>query len=487
MVPQPATFFADLGELVDVANSGGGLPAVHRMVELAASTLGAAGSSFAEYGGSGGRIIAAFGRSEWAVGRPVDLGNTALAEVMARGEVVEATADEMSTELAGYLHGNRLSRMLAARTELNGRLVGSLHAFFEDPGPAGTFERAAIAFFAKAVGHLYADGRGLPVYAESSGAPSVADAVAVVGADGRVRSWNAAAEVVTGFPAAAVVGREPPVRIPSSGRMLEHRLDGRWVQLATMELPGGDRLVTMRDVTEAHRREQARDLFVAVASHELRTPVTVIKGYADTLVDHWGELDEGGRRDAAVRIGQRAGELARLVDRLLSGMGEVSVLTGPPVLDPFDLGHALRSAVRDLPGELRLSARLEVPAALPAALGERLTIRTVLTELVTNAVKYSNPGTPVEITGIADARTTGFRVADRGIGLRPEHVERAFERFWQAESGNQRRNGGVGLGLYLVRSIIERQNGWVSLRPRERGGTVAEVRLPRADQGLGEA
>jgi two-component system phosphate regulon sensor histidine kinase PhoR len=81
----------------------------------------------------------------------------------------------------------------------------------------------------------------------------------------------------------------------------------------------------------------------------------------------------------------------------------------------------------------------------------------------------------------------GFRVADRGIGVMAEHVERAFERFWQAETGDHRRYGGVGLGLYLVRQIVERQNGWVSLRPRERGGTVAEVRLRRADLGPGEA
>ena len=72
-----------------------------------------------------------------------------------------------------------------------------------------------------------------------------------------------------------------------------------------------------------------------------------------------------------------------------------------------------------------------------------------------------------------------FRVSDRGIGIRPEHVERAFERFWQGESGDRRRYRGVGLGLYLVRRIVERQNGWVSLRPRDGGGTVAEVRLPR--------
>jgi signal transduction histidine kinase len=131
--------------------------------------------------------------------------------------------------------------------------------------------------------------------------------------------------------------------------------------------------------------------------------------------------------------------------------------------------------------EASLRARLIVhlPASLPKAYGDRSTLGTVLTELITNAAKYSSA--QVEVSAGADEQTVLFRVADRGIGIAPGHVERAFERYWQADSGDQREFTGVGLGLYLVRRIVERQHGWVYLRPRERGGTVAEVRLPRAD------
>jgi K+-sensing histidine kinase KdpD len=76
-----------------------------------------------------------------------------------------------------------------------------------------------------------------------------------------------------------------------------------------------------------------------------------------------------------------------------------------------------------------------------------------------------------------------LRVCDRSVGIDPAYVERAFERFWRAPDSDPRT--GVGLGLYLVRRMVERQHGWVSLRPREGGGTVAEVRLPRADAVVG--
>jgi signal transduction histidine kinase len=106
---------------------------------------------------------------------------------------------------------------------------------------------------------------------------------------------------------------------------------------------------------------------------------------------------------------------------------------------------------------------------------------TVLAELVSNAAKYSPDGGEIAVTAGHDATTVVFRVADRGIGVPPDDVERVFDRFWQAEIGDQRRFGGVGLGLYIVRRLIDRQNGWVALRPRPGGGTVVEVRLPRAD------
>jgi len=489
-MPEMEGFFAELTALTDMVNAGdSGLPALQHLVELTQHTVGAIGASFAEYGPGGGRVIAASGISTWAIGRPVDPVDPFFTGILRQGRVMEAAIDELPVDLRMHMRGRGASRMLAARAEHTGQLVGTLHAYRAEDSAATPAQRSAISFFAALAVHLYGDNRGLPLYGDGPTVASLADALAVIGPDGRVRSWNQAAAVLTGRAAASVLDRPFPLPVPRTGQLLEHGLpDGRWLALLATELPASDaRVITMREVTEAHRREQSRELFAAVTSHELRTPVTVIKGYADTLADHWDSIDDTGRRDAALRLRQRADELARLVERLLAAVGEHPVTATPAAPVPFDLGDALRTAVSELPTDLRKAVRVDLPDALPKVFGDRAGIATVLSELVTNAVRYSPPGRPVDVTAVVDARSVGFRVADRGVGIRPEHVERAFERFWQAEVGDHRRYGGVGLGLYLVRQIIERQNGWVSLRPHERGGTVAEVRLRRADVGPGEA
>jgi two-component system phosphate regulon sensor histidine kinase PhoR len=269
---------------------------------------------------------------------------------------------------------------------------------------------------------------------------------------------------------------------------LAARLAGRLYLAAGEPVPdGADPAPAAREVAEARAREQARELFVATTSHELRTPVTVVRGYAETLDRRWEQLDDPTRRDLVRAIRQRTERLAVLVDRLLLGgddEAKVDALLAPA---PFDLGARLRLAAGRLSEELTGRLVVDVPERLPTAVGDAGSVATVLTELVQNAHKYSPDGGEITVTAGADEATVYFRVTDRGIGVQAEHVERAFERFWQAEGSDRRRFGGLGLGLYLVRRLVERQHGWVSLRPAEPGGTVAEVRLPRAGVASGEA
>ncbi|GLZ81324.1 hypothetical protein Afil01_61310 [Actinorhabdospora filicis] len=218
----------------------------------------------------------------------------------------------------------------------------------------------------------------------------------------------------------------------------------------------------------------AEELFIAAAGHELRTPATVIKGYADTLRYRWDRLDDDARREAVEVIAARADALAALADRILDG----DLGTGGELRD-FDLAEAVRGAVATLPADL--AVRLHVTLSPGSvAFGDPGSLPLVLGELATNAGRYSPKGTPIEILATSAGPTACLQVSDRGDGLTPEQARLAFRRFWRADRGDGGRYGGVGLGLYLVRQIVERQHGWVTLAPRRGGGTVVEVRWPRA-------
>ncbi|MEJ3742420.1 ATP-binding protein [Actinomycetes bacterium KLBMP 9797] len=481
--PDYAALIAGQAIVIEMTNAGdSGLPALTHLLHLAARALGATGMSFAEYGPAGGRIVAATGSAEWALGRPVDTADPTIARLLAGPRTQSLPVAALDRTLAEQMSGRGLHRFLYARTELRGMVIGGLHAYYPDAdSEVGTEHHTLMSYLATCVAHMYGDLAGLPVHGDGPVVAALADGLAIIDRDLTVRLWNPAAEHVTGLPAEKIINQRLPFPVPPSGQILDHRMsDGRWLKITSGELPGAfeSQVVTFRDATDQHRREHDRDLFVAVTSHELRTPVTVIKGYADTLCNHWESLPEPDRREAARVIGLRAGELARLVDRLLSAAND-GVPVGGAAPMPFDLVEALRAAVTTLPADLRRRLTVDLPPDLPKAFGDRTSLATLLTELATNAEKYSNPGTPIEMTAESDERTVVFRVSDRGIGVRPEHVERAFDRFWQGEQGDRRRYPGTGLGLFLVRRIVERQNGWVSLRPREGGGTVAEVRLPR--------
>lgn len=487
-VPDYAGLIAGHTAVIEMLNAGKGvLPALNHLLGVAQRTLRAGGITFTEYGLGGGRIIAATEGCEWAIGWPVDPTHPATARLLAGPRHFEGHVDALAPDLAHRLQGRGLRRVLVVRAEIAGPLVGTLNAYYSDPdGHADDELRTILSYVASCFAHLYGDQAGLPGRGDAPVISALADGLAIVDRNGTVLLWNAAAEQVTGAPAAKVLGQQLPFPAPPSGQVTDHRMpDGRWLRVTAEDLPGAaeSRVVTFRDSTEQHRRDRDRDLFFAVTSHELRSPVTVIKGYADTLTNHWESLADPARREAVRVLGQRAGELARLVDRLLSSASDAEAVDRSPAT-PFDLIDGLRVAVAALPAELRRRLRAELPGELPKALGDRASLATVLTELATNAHKYSALGREIELTAGADERSVFFCVSDRGTGVRPEHVERAFDRFWQGESGDRRRYPGAGLGLFLVRRIVERQSGWVSLRPREGGGTVVEVRLPRGDVTL---
>ncbi|MCW3843525.1 PAS domain-containing protein, partial [Micromonospora yasonensis] len=296
-------------DVIAMINAGGsGLSVLTRLLRVVQPAVGAAGLVWVEFAPTGGRVIAATGSAEFVVGRPLPATDPATVCLLSGPPVREVRVDAIPGALAVEVAGRGLCRMIVARAEIGGLTVGSLHALYPEGDPLDASQRAVIGYVAACIGHMYGDQTGLPVHGDGPVVAALADGLAVVDRKHRVRLWNPAAAQVTGRPASEALSRPLPFPLPPSGQVLDHRLpDGRWLRITAGELPGpgGLRVVTFRDITDQQRRDHDQDLFVAVTSHELRTPVTVIKGYADTLTDHWGSLSDDDRRQAAIIIGQR--------------------------------------------------------------------------------------------------------------------------------------------------------------------------------------
>jgi signal transduction histidine kinase len=253
--------------------------------------------------------------------------------------------------------------------------------------------------------------------------------------------------------------------------------------LCTALADSDERVIDFRDVTAAKELEEAKDLFLATTSHELRTPITVVQGFASTLAQRWEQLTDADRRSAVQTIAERAGSLGRLVEQLLlgsrAGADQLPVSNGP-----FDLGPLLRGATvafRPLSDKHTLVA--DIPDDLPPAYGDTMATDIIVGQLLENAFKYSPGGGEVTVRARADGDRIHVTVEDHGIGVADDDHERIFERFFQGETGDRRRFGGIGLGLYIVRRLAVAQGGEVDARSRPGGGTAMRLVLRRAGHG----
>ncbi|TNY37819.1 PAS domain-containing protein [Thermomonospora catenispora] len=312
---------------------------------------------------------------------------------------------------------------------------------------------------------------------------SSADGIAVLDRGGLVRQWNPAARRLTGVPASEAIGRPPPFEVPAPGETLTQRLpSGVWLNVLCAEVTEtGELVVDFRDVTEAKDLEEAKDLFLATTSHELRTPITVVQGFASTLVNRWDKLSDADRRAAVETIAERARALARLVEHLLlgsrAGAGELKV-----TIEKFDLARLLETAVagfRSLSD--RHTVELEVADDLPPVRGDWMATDIIVGQLLENAFKYSPEGGTVSVRAWAEGGDVVVTVSDEGVGIAPGDHERIFERFVQGEAGDRRRFGGIGLGLYIVKRLAQAQEGDVSAHSRPGRGATLRLTLRPAD------
>ena len=238
----------------------------------------------------------------------------------------------------------------------------------------------------------------------------------------------------------------------------------------------------------AHRRaEVAKNAFFSVAGHELRTPLTVIKGFAEMLSSDWSDLDDAARRLLVDRMLPQTRRLERLVERLLVAVSIQSETHTRPVVQPVDAVAIVAGVIEPFRAEAPLhSFVVQAGGDVPLVRADAAALNQVMQHLIDNAVKYSPSGGEVRVRIVPRARSVEIVIEDEGIGL-PSDYRSIFDKFTQGESVTKRVHdeGGVGLGLYIVRTLVEDMGGAVRTEPRSPVGARFVVSL-RADAQVGE-
>jgi PAS domain S-box-containing protein len=235
---------------------------------------------------------------------------------------------------------------------------------------------------------------------------------------------------------------------------------------------------------ESHARQQAEEAsrlkeeFLATVSHELRTPLNAVVGWSRLLRS--GQLDEDGAAHAVEVIERNAAAQRQIIEDLLDVSriitGKLRINTQP--VDVLLIIHAAIDAVRPAAEakEIRISTHIEAPDSIVRADSERL--QQVLWNLLANAVKFTPARGTVDLYLEQHGSLAEIRIEDSGPGIPPEFLPRIFERFSQADGSSTRKHGGLGLGLAIVRHLVELHGGTVSAANRAQGGAVLTVSLP---------
>jgi two-component system phosphate regulon sensor histidine kinase PhoR len=245
-------------------------------------------------------------------------------------------------------------------------------------------------------------------------------------------------------------------------------------------------MLTFRDMTDSRQAEQIRQDFVANVSHELRSPISAIVGFIETLRGPARE-DVPARERFLGIMAEEAQRMSRLIDNLLS-LSRVEATEHVRPREPVDIITIL-GTVRDLLSrraqERQMELRLEFDEKLPAVPGNRDELTEVFHNLIDNAIKYGRVGTTVRvgvraIERIPDIGGTGLAVSveNHGEGIEPEHIPRLTERFYRIDKGRARKMGGTGLGLAIVKHIVNHHRGRLAIESVVGVGARFTVYLP---------
>ena len=438
-------------------------------------------------------------------GADVALGERSPATGWVAGDVVQSrapvayddtTQNESLSEADAFLsagHAAYLGVPLAGR---EGALHGVLSVYAREPRLWWEEEiqalvaLAANASVALANAELY---QRVAVEREQSVAilANIADGIVAVDRDGHVVLWNSAAEAITGVPAAEAIGR-------TTAQVLQRELESEdggtnrlvaiprggedvWLSLseAVMRDPTGviaGRIFAFRDISAEHGVEQMKSDFVSTVSLELRTPLTSIYGFAQTLLREDIAFSEIERRTFLDFIARESERLTAIVDALLNvariDTGDLAVS-----LVETDVAAVVRDVVATaVSAENGHRFVADVAPGDHRAHADPEKLRQVLDQLVSNAVKYSPDGGTVTVSAARGGEGVEVAVVDEGIGIPPSERDRIFSKFYKAGSAQ-----GTGLGLFIARGLVREMGGHLWVESEEGKGSRFTFALPAVD------
>ena len=256
---------------------------------------------------------------------------------------------------------------------------------------------------------------------------------------------------------------------------------GRPWTLSIRALGDGPLLIRFSDRSAAAAAEKMRVDFVANASHELRTQLSTILGYAETLADE-ADLDRARCAQFGTIIGTHAQNMLRIIEDLM-GLSRIEAGRFVAPTELIAIGEVARVAVdrsREIPGAVQCDVGLEIESGLPTIVADRGQLGQLFDNLLSNAVRYGCLSETCRV-GVSIGAEDGWvrvSVTDNGPGIPREHLPRLTARFYRVDPARSRDSGGTGLGLAIVKHIVERHKGTLEIHSTVGEGTEVVIRLP---------
>jgi two-component system phosphate regulon sensor histidine kinase PhoR len=260
---------------------------------------------------------------------------------------------------------------------------------------------------------------------------------------------------------------------------IETFIDGRNLSLSARPLARGGAVLALLDLTPTRRLETIRRDFVANVSHELKTPLTSVGGFAETLLDD--ALPAPQRKQFAETILTNTRRMQRIVDDLLdlSRIESGGWVPNPQMVDVASVAADATTRAKSVADEKNVALDVEINDNAREAYADPTALRQVLSNLAENAIRHTFSG---RVTVFTDPEENGVWVGvkDTGIGIAAEHLPRIFERFYRADRARSRDEGGTGLGLAIVRHLVEAHGGSVKAESQPGRGTTVSAFFPSA-------